>query len=78
MLFQNTKNISLKVSVSPISDLWKIFQISLAHEFIGKKAKLSRDTVLEFWSSWASCSEKDRQQRLLEVLDTIALYGLMV
>ena len=59
MLFQNVKNINLKVSVSPISDLRKIFQISLVHEFIGKKTKPTRDSVLEFWSSWASCSESD-------------------
>ena len=60
MLFQNAKNINLKVSVSPISDLWKIFQISLVYEFFGKKTKPSRDSVSEFWSSWASCSESDR------------------
>ena len=50
MLFQNAKNINLKVSVSPISDLWKRFQISLVHE---------RESVLEFWTCWASCSERD-------------------
>ena len=59
MLFENAKNINLKLSVSPISNLWKRFQISLVHEFIGKKAKPSRDSMLEFWSSWASCSERD-------------------
>ena len=54
MLFENTKAISLKLSVLPISDLWKRSQICLVHEFIGKKAKPSRDSVLEFWSSWDS------------------------
>ena len=29
------------------------------NEFIGKKAKPSRDSVLEFWSSRVSCSERD-------------------
>ena len=29
------------------------------HEFIGKKARPSRDSVLELWSSEASCSERD-------------------
>ena len=59
MLFENAKNINLRVSVSPISDLWKKIQISLVHEFIGEKAKPSSDSGLEFWSSWASCSERD-------------------
>ena len=59
MLLPNAKRINLRVSVSPISDLWKRFQMSPGHEFIGKKARSSRDFVLEFWSSEASCSEKD-------------------
>ena len=33
--------------------------MSFGHEFIGKKVGLSGDSVLEFWSSEASCSEKD-------------------
>ena len=45
--------------MSPISDLRKRFRVYLAHEFIGKKARLSRDSVLEFWSSEASCLERD-------------------
>ena len=45
--------------MSPISDLWKIVWISLGHEFIGKKARSSRDSVVEFWSSITSCSEGD-------------------
>lgn len=60
MFFQNAKKINLKVSVSPILGLWKRFKISLVCEFIGKKVKPSRNPVLEFWSSWASCSERDR------------------
>ena len=43
----------------PISDLQKRFRTSLGHELIGKKIRLSRDSVLEFWSSDVSCSEKD-------------------
>ena len=57
MLFPNAKRMNWKVSVSPISDLWKRVRMSLGHEFIGKKARPSRDSVLEFWSSKASCSE---------------------
>ena len=56
ILFQN---VSVKLSMSPISDLWKRFQTSLVHEFTGKKAKPSRDSVLDLWSSWASYSERD-------------------
>ena len=37
-----------KVSVLSIWDLWKRFWICLCHEFIGKKASQSRDSVLEF------------------------------
>ena len=59
MLFPNAKRMNLKVSVSPISDLWKRVRMTLGHEFIGKKARPSRDSVLEFWSSKASCSERD-------------------
>ena len=38
-------------------DLWKIFRMSLGHAL--KKSRPSRDSVLEFWSSEDSCSEKD-------------------
>ena len=40
MLLPKVKRMNLKVSVSPISDLWKRFQMSLGHEIIGKKNKL--------------------------------------
>ena len=33
--------------------------MSLGYEFIGKKAKPSKELVLEFRSSWASYSERD-------------------
>ena len=59
IIVQNATEINLKVSMSPISDLWKRFEMSLGYDFIWKKVKSSRDSVLEFWSSWASCSEKD-------------------
>ena len=59
MLFPNAKRMNLKVSVSPISDLWKIFQMSLGHEFIGRRTKPSRDSLLKLWSSEASRSERD-------------------
>ena len=58
-MLPNAKRINLKVSVSPISDLWKRFRMSPGHEFIGKKARPSRDSVLEFWSSEALCVERD-------------------
>ena len=51
MLFPNEKRMNLKVLVSPILDLWKRFWMSLGHEFIGKKTRPSRDSVLELWSS---------------------------
>ena len=44
MLLPNAKRIKLKVSVSPIPDLWKRFRMSPGHEFIGKKARPSRDS----------------------------------
>ena len=47
MLFLNTKRMNLKASVSPVLGLWKRFQITLGHEFIQKKARPSRDSVLE-------------------------------
>ena len=47
-LFSNAKMMNLKVSVSLISDLWNKLQMFLGHEFIGKKAWLSRDSVFEF------------------------------
>ena len=59
MLFSNAKRINLKVSVSQISDLWKRFRMSPDHEFIGKKTRPSRDSLLELWSSDTSCSERD-------------------
>ena len=51
MLFQNAKEINLKVLVSPILNLWNKFQIYLASEFIVKKAKPSDVSVFQFWSS---------------------------
>ena len=59
MLLPNAKRINWKVSVSPISDLRKRFWMSPGHEFIGKKARPSRDSVLELWSSEDSCLERD-------------------
>ena len=56
MMLPNAKRMNLKVSMLPISDLWKRFRMSLGHEFIGKKARSSRDSVLEFWSSNVLCS----------------------
>ena len=47
-LFPNANMMNLKISVSWISDLWKRLQMSLGHEFIGKKAWPSRESVLEF------------------------------
>ena len=43
----------------PILDLWKSFRLSLGYESIGEKARQSRDSVLEFWNSEASFSERD-------------------
>ena len=43
----------------PILDLWKSFRMSLGYESVGEKARQSRDSVLEFWSSEASFSERD-------------------
>ena len=54
MLFPNAKRMNLKVSVSPISDLWKRCRMSPGHEQIGKKARPSRDSVLEVCSAEAS------------------------
>ena len=39
--------------VKEISDLWKRFWMSPGHEFIGKKARPSRYSVLELWISEA-------------------------
>ena len=39
MLFPNTKRMNIKISVAPGLDLWKTFQMYLAHEFIGKKSQ---------------------------------------
>ena len=36
------------------------FGCLLGMDLLGKKARPSRDSVLEFWSSDASCSERDR------------------
>ena len=49
MLLPKVKRMNLKVSVSSISDLWKRFQMSLGHEFIGKKARPSTDSVLDLF-----------------------------
>ena len=38
-MLPNAKKMNLKVSISPISDLWKRLRMSLGHEFIGKKGK---------------------------------------
>ena len=54
MLFSNTKRTNLKVLVSPISDLWKRYQMPVGHEQIIKKARPSRDSVLEVWSAKVS------------------------
>ena len=51
IIVQNATENNLKVSMSPISDLWKRFEMSLGYDFIWKKVQLSRDSVLEFWSS---------------------------
>ena len=59
MLFPNAKRINSKVSVPPIINLWKRFQMSSSHELIGKKAKASRDSVFKLWSLKASCSGRD-------------------
>ena len=45
MLFPNAKRTNLKVSVSPISDLWNRFRMSLGHEFIGKKKQGYQETL---------------------------------
>ena len=58
-MFLNAKWMNLKVSVSPISDLWKRFWMSPGHQFLGKKARPLRGSVLELRSSEASCSERD-------------------
>ena len=39
MLFPNAKITNLKVSVSPILDLWKRSWIPPDHEFFGKKGR---------------------------------------
>ena len=39
-MLPNAKKMNLKVSISPISDLWKRLRMSLGHEFIGKKGKV--------------------------------------
>ena len=54
MFFPNAKRTNLKVSVSPISDLWKRCWISPGYEQIGKKLRPSRDSVLEVWSAETS------------------------
>ena len=41
------------------SDLWKRSRMSLGHAFIWKKARPSRDSVLEFWSSETSSAERE-------------------
>ena len=54
VLFPNAKRTNLKVSVSPISDLWKRSRMSSGHEQIGKNAKPLRNSALEVWSAEAS------------------------
>ena len=54
MLLSNAKTMNLKVLMSLGSDLWKRFRMSAGHEFIGKKARPSSDSVLQLWSSAAS------------------------
>ena len=54
VLFPNAKTTNLKVSVSPISDLWKRCCMSPGHEQIGKKVRPSRHSVLEVWNAEAS------------------------
>ena len=54
MLLPNAKKMNLKVLMSPGSDLWTRFRMSAGHEFIGKKARPSNDSVLQLWSSAAS------------------------
>lgn len=58
----------LKVLMSTILDLWKKFWVSLGHKFIRKKARPSRDSVLEFWSSDASCSKRESIFRISAML----------
>ena len=41
------------------SDLWKRFRMSLGHASIWKKARPSRDSVLEFCSSETSSAERE-------------------
>ena len=54
ILFPNAKTTNLKVSVSPISDLWKRCGMSPGHEQIGKKARPSTHSVLKVWNAEAS------------------------
>ena len=44
-LFANAKIMNLKVSTSSILDLWNRLQMSLGHEFIGKKTLPSRNSL---------------------------------
>ena len=54
VLFPNAKRTNLKVSVPPISDLWKRSRMSSGHEQIGKNARPLRNSALEVWSAEAS------------------------
>ena len=58
MLFPYAKRINWKVSMPPISVLWKRVCMSPGHELIGKNARPSSDSMLEFWNSKTSCSER--------------------
>ena len=59
MLFPNAKRVNLKESVSPISDLWKRFRMSLGHEFTGKKSKTIKRLSVRTLELHSSYSEKE-------------------
>ena len=44
-LFPNAKGINLRVLMSPILGLWNRFWMPLGQEFIGKKARPSKDSA---------------------------------
>ena len=54
-MLPTVKRMNLKVSISPILDLWKRFRMSLS---LGLFASLSWDSVLEFWGSDTSCLQR--------------------
>lgn len=55
MLFPNENKRNLNVSESPITLLVRTSRIFFGHEFIGKKARPSSVSVLEFCKSVAWC-----------------------